>query len=118
MKLIFSTLIVASLLLTSCKAYKNVLEPEFRDVQNIEIIDLGLTQSKAGADIVYYNPNKFNATLSSAKGDVYVDDKYMGRFELADKVYVKKKKEFVVPVILKLDNISILKHQKEILFYN
>ncbi|HPG10109.1 MAG TPA: LEA type 2 family protein [Chitinophagaceae bacterium] len=115
MKLIFSTLIVASLLLTSCKAYKNVLEPEFRDVQNIEIIDLGLTQSKAGADIVYYNPNKFNATLSSAKGDVYVDDKYMGRFELADKVYVKKKKEFVVPVILKLDNISILKHQKEIL---
>lgn len=115
MKLIFSTLAIVSFLLTSCKTYDNVLDPEFRDVQNVEIIELGLTQSKAGADIIYYNPNKFNATLASAKGDVYVDDKYMGRFELADKVSVKKRKEFVVPVILKLDNISVLKHQQEIL---
>lgn len=115
MKFIFSTLIMAALFLSSCKAYKDVQEPEFRDIQNVEIIDIGLTQSKAGADIIYYNPNKFNVTLSSAKGDVYVDDKYIGRFELADKVAVKKRAEFIIPVVLKLDNISVLKHQQEIL---
>lgn len=106
---------MAALFLSSCKAYKDVQEPEFRDIQNVEIIDIGLTQSKAGADIIYYNPNKFNVTLSSAKGDVYVDDKYIGRFELADKVAVKKRAEFIIPVVLKLDNISVLKHQQEIL---
>ncbi|HMU46553.1 MAG TPA: LEA type 2 family protein [Chitinophagaceae bacterium] len=114
MKLIFSTLISTALLVVSCNAYKNVQEPEFRDIQNVEVIDIGLTQSKAGADIIYYNPNKFNVTLASARGDVYVDDKYIGRFELADKVSVKKKAEFMVPVILKLDNISLIKHQQEI----
>lgn len=114
MKLIFSTLISTALFLTSCSAYKNVQEPELRDIQNVEVIDIGLTQSKAGADIIYFNPNKFNVTLASARGDVYVDDKYIGRFELADKVSVKKKAEFVVPVILKLDNISLIKHQQEI----
>jgi len=114
MKSLISTLSVAVLLLSSCKAYKDVQEPEFRDVQNIRLIDVGLLQSKAGADLVYYNPNSFNVTLSSARGDLYIDDKYVGRFELADKVSVKKRREFTIPAILKLDNISAIKNQNDI----
>jgi LEA14-like dessication related protein len=114
MKSLISTLSVAVLLLSSCKAYKDVQEPEFRDVQNIRLIDIGLLQSKAGADLVYYNPNSFNVTLSSARGDLYIDDKYVGRFELEDKVSVKKRREFTIPAILKLDNISAIKNQNDI----
>jgi LEA14-like dessication related protein len=114
MKSFISTLSVAVLLLSSCKAYKDVQEPEFRDVQNIRLIDIGLLQSKAGADLVYYNPNSFNVTLSSARGDLYIDDKYVGRFELEDKVSVKKRREFTIPAILKLDNISAIKNQNDI----
>lgn len=114
MKSFISTLSVAVLLLSSCKAYKEVQEPEFRDVQNIRLIDIGLLQSKAGADLVYYNPNSFNVTLSSARGNLYIDDKYVGRFELADKVSVKKRREFTIPAILKLDNISAIKNQNDI----
>ncbi len=114
MKSLISTLTVAVLLLTSCKAYKDVQEPEFRDVQNIRLVDVGLLQSKAGADLVYYNPNNFNVTLSSARGDVYIDDKYVGRFELENKVAVKKRREFTIPAILKLDNISAIKNQSDI----
>jgi len=115
MKSIIFTLLSAVILLGSCRAYKDVQEPEYRDIQNVQLIDIGLMQSKAGADIIYYNPNKFNVTLSSARGDVYVDDKYIGRFELADKVAVKKRSEFVIPVVLKLDNLSVIKHQAEII---
>lgn len=114
MKSLISTLSVAMLLLASCKAYKDVQEPEFRDVQNIRLVDIGLLQSKAGADLIYYNPNNFNVTLSSARGDLYIDDKYVGRFELADKVSVKKRREFTIPAILKLDNISAIKNQNDI----
>ncbi len=114
MKSFIPTLSIAVLLLSSCKAYKDVQEPEFRDVQNIRLIDVGLLQSKAGADLVYYNPNNFNVTLSSARGDLYIDDKYVGRFELADKVSVKKRREFTIPAILKLDNISAIKNQNDI----
>ena len=114
MKYLISTLSITAILFTSCKAYKDVQEPEFRDVQNIRLVDVGLLQSKAGVDLVYYNPNNFNVTLSSARGDVYVDDKYIGRIELAEKVSVKKRKEFIIPAILKLDNISAIKNQGDI----
>lgn len=108
MKTLISTLLISTLFLVSCKTYKDLQEPEFRDVQNIRLIDVGLLQSKAGADLVYYNPNGFNVTLSSARGDLYLDGKYMGRFELEDKVSIKKRSEFIIPAILKLDNISAI----------
>lgn len=111
MKTIISTLLLSSLFLVSCKTYKDVQEPEFRDIQNIKMIDIGLLQSKAGAEIIYYNPNNFNVVLSSARGDVYIDNQYIGRFEIEDQVSVKKRAEFIIPSILKLDNISAIKQR-------
>ena len=91
MKTIISTLLLSSFVLVSCKTYKNVQEPEFRDIQNVRMIDIGLLKSKAGAELIYYNPNNFNVVLSSARGDVYIDNQYIGRFELEDQVSIKKK---------------------------
>ena len=108
MKTLISTLIISAFVFASCKTYKDLQEPEFRDVQNVRLMDVGLLQSKAGADLIYYNPNGFNVTLSSARGDLYVDGKYLGRFELEDKVSIKKRSEFIIPAILKLDNIGAL----------
>ena len=102
------------ILFTSCKTYKDVQEPEFRDVQNVRLIDVGILQTKAGADLVYYNPNNYGVTISSVRGDVYLDNKFVGRFELADKVIVKRRCEFIIPAILKLDNISTIKNQNDI----
>lgn len=111
MKIIISILLLSSLFLVSCKTYKDVQEPEFRDIQNVKMIDIGLLQSKAGAEIIYYNPNNFNVVLSSARGDVYIDNQYIGRFEIEDQVSVKKRAEFIIPSILKLDNISAIKQR-------
>jgi LEA14-like dessication related protein len=108
MKALISTLLIGVIALASCKAYENVQEPEFRTVQNIRLVDVGLLQSKAGADLIYYNPNNFNVTLSSARGDLYLDGKYFGRFELEDNVSIRKRSEFSVPIILKLDNIGAI----------
>jgi len=115
MRFLFSILITTVFFFASCNAYKNLKDPEFRDVKQIELMEVGLTQTKAGAELVFYNPNKFNVTLTSATGDVYVEDKFIGWFELTGKVYVKKKKEFVIPIVVKLDNYSILMNRQEIL---
>jgi LEA14-like dessication related protein len=114
MKLFISTLSIAVILLASCRAYKDVQEPEFRDIQNLRLIDVGLFQTKAGADFVYYNPNNFNITVSSARGDLFVNDKYLGRLELDKSVAVKKRNEFRMPVILKMDNVSAILNQSDI----
>jgi LEA14-like dessication related protein len=113
MKRIIFTLLTAVVVLASCKS-GNVKEPEFRDVSNIRLVDLGILQSTAGIDLIYYNPNNFGVQLSDARGDVYVDNAYLGRFSLGDKVDVGRKSEFTVPALIKLDMIGAVKNQREI----
>ena len=115
MKFLTSTLLLAFLaLLASCGSMKDVSQPEFRDISNVKVVDVGLLQTTAGADLVYYNPNDFGIQLADARGDVYVDNSYLGRFELDQKVQVKKRSEFILPVLFKLDNIGAIKNQKDI----
>jgi LEA14-like dessication related protein len=114
MKKIIFTLAIGLVLLSSCGT-SNVKEPEFRDIRDVRIIELGVLQSTAGVDLIYYNPNNFGVQLSEARGDVYVDNAYLGRFELDNKVQVGKRSEFTVPALIKLDMIGAIKNQREIL---
>jgi LEA14-like dessication related protein len=77
-------------------------------------MEVGLLQTTAGLDFVYYNPNNFGVQLSNASGDVYIDDMFFGRFGIQDKVTVPKHEEFVIPAFIKMDNISAIKNHREI----
>jgi LEA14-like dessication related protein len=117
MKSIISTLsvlFIGLVFITSCKS-ENVKDPEFRDISNVRLVELGILQSTAGVDLIYYNPNNFGVQLSEARGDVYVDNAYLGRFGLEEKVQVGKRSEFVVPALIKLDMIGAVKNQRELL---
>lgn len=110
-----ATLLVASVLIFSaCSSVKNVSQPEFRDIGDVTLIETGLLKTTVGANMIYYNPNNFGIKLSSARGDVYLDNMYFGTFDLAEQVQVKKHAEFVLPVMLKIDNISALKNNVDI----
>lgn len=113
MKRLILILAPALVLLGSCKS-DNIREPEYREIQNVRIMDVGLLQTTAGLDLVYYNPNDFGVTLSQARGDVYIDNMYFGRFGISDKVSVSKRQEFIIPAVLKMDNISAVKNHREI----
>jgi len=114
MKNTIFTLLIAAMVLVSCGT-ANVQEPESRDIREVRLIELGLLQSTAGVDLVYYNPNRFGVQLTEARGDVYVDNIYLGRFGLDEKVQVAKRSEFVIPAVIKLDMIGALKNQRDIL---
>jgi LEA14-like dessication related protein len=112
---IFSTLLFASIVVFSaCNSAKDVQEPEFRDIIDVRLIETGLLKTTAGANVIYYNPNNFGIQLSSARGDVYIDNAYLGTFQLEQEVAVKKRSEVALPVILKIDNISAIKNQSDI----
>jgi LEA14-like dessication related protein len=114
MKTLISTLVLSIVLFTACGT-ANIKEPEYRDIREIKLIEMGLLQSTAGIDMVYYNPNNFAVLLAEARGDVYVDNAYLGRFSLDDKVQVRKRSEFIVPAIIKLDMIGAIKNHQDIL---
>lgn len=113
MKTIISTLLISSIFFVSCST-SNVKEPEYRDVRNIHLAELGILQSTAGIDLVFYNPNSFGVQLSEAYGDVYIDNSYVGKFTLDENVQVRKRSEFIVPALLKVDMIGVLKNQKDL----
>src|SRR5215207_5515011 len=114
MKAIISQLVLALLFFTSCQNTKNFQEPEYRDLRNVKLIKVGVLQTTAGVDLVYYNPNDFNINLTEARGDVYIDNNYFGRFDLGEDVHVKKRSEFTIPVVFKLDNLGAIKNQREL----
>ena len=100
--LLFSVLAIFS----SCNKYKNVQEPEYRDIRNIHLINLGPLQSTAGVDLIYYNPNNFGVQLAEARGDIYIDNNYFGQ---SNGVYTLRLKQNIVPdtfhiIINKLNN--------------
>ena len=113
MKAIISTLAIAAIALTSCST-TNVKEPEYRDINNIRLVDLGILQSTAGVDFVFYNPNNFGVTIADARGDIYIDNMYFGRFNLEHKVQVGKRTEFTIPALVKLDMIGSVKNHREL----
>lgn len=112
---IFTLLFLAGAvaLLSSCSTSK-VQQPEYRDIRQVRLVDLGLLTSTAGVDLVYYNPNSFNVQLTDARGDVYIDNVFFGRFDLAEKIDIRKRSEFVVPALIKIDMIGAVKNQQDI----
>ena len=102
------------LFLAACKS-SNIKEPEYRDIRDVKLINVGLLQTTAGMSFVYYNPNKFGVLLNDASGNVFIDDVLLGRFEVKDNVKVRRMSDFVVSAILKLDNLNTLANHKDIL---
>lgn len=112
---IFTTMLAGIVLFaTACNNAKDISQPEFRDFSDVRLLETGLLKTTAGANVIYYNPNNFSIQLSSARGDVYIDDSYLGTFELDQEVLVRKRSEFTLPVLLKIDNISAIKNQHDI----
>ncbi len=113
-KLLPILILVSGLVLASCST-SNVKDPEYRDISNIRLIELGILQSTAGVDFVFYNPNNFGVQLSEARGDIYIDNVYFGRFDLSDDVKVSKNSEFIIPAVVKLDMINAVKNGRDLL---
>ena len=113
MKTWIPTILISLVVLSSCGT-ANVKEPEYREIREVRLIELGLLQSTAGVDMIYYNPNNFGVQVTEARGDVYIDNAYLGRFGLGEKVQVSKRSEFIIPAILRLDMIGAIKNQREI----
>jgi LEA14-like dessication related protein len=114
MKFTLTLLSAFVFIFSACTGPRNVSAPEFRDMGDVRLIETGVLKTTVGANMIYYNPNNFGIKLSSARGDVYVDNSYFGSFVLNQEVQVKKNAEFVLPVAIKIDNIGAIKNHTDI----
>jgi len=115
MKTLIATLSIAAVTFLSSCGTSNVKEPVYREIREVRLIEAGLLQSTAGIDLVYYNPNNFGVQVEEARGDVYIDSIFFGRFGLGEIVQVNKNAEFTIPAIVKVDMIGIFKNRRDLL---
>lgn len=67
-------------------------------------------------DLVYYNPNGFGVNLKNVDCDVYVDNTYLGKFQLDTLMHIPRKAEFNLPSHVLVDMKALLKNSLNLLF--
>ncbi|MEO7531279.1 MAG: LEA type 2 family protein [Sediminibacterium sp.] len=108
--LLFGLIIV---LLASCSTPQGF---DYRDVKNVKIENMGFDKTVLAMDLVYYNPNGFGVDLKKVDCDVYVDNSYLGKFQLDTLMHIPRRSEFSLPSKIVVDMKSVLKNGLNLLF--
>jgi LEA14-like dessication related protein len=106
--------ILLILLFTACK----VKSFDYRDVKNVKVQQLGFDKTALSMDLVYYNPNSFGVNLKHVDCDVYIDNSYLGKFQLDTLMHIDRKSEFTLPSKIMVDMKSVFKNVFNVLFSN
>ncbi|HEV7779889.1 MAG TPA: LEA type 2 family protein [Chitinophagaceae bacterium] len=93
--------------LASCATFK---DPEYRSIENLRVSKLGFSQSTLSFDIHYFNPNHSRLKLKKAKGDVWIENKYLGKFSMDTLILIPANGEFRMPVKLEVDMRKIMEN--------
>jgi len=75
----------------------------YEGVKNFKVISFGLKETIVGADVEFFNPNKFPVSMKDGSVDVYVNNNYFGKSILDSTLKVPGKSDFLLPVTLKVD---------------
>lgn len=89
---------------------------DYRDMKNLKIETLGFDQTALTMDLVYYNPNGFGVDLKKVDCDVYVDNVYLGKFQLDTLMHISRRAEFTLPSRILVDMKTVLKNSLNFLF--
>lgn len=97
----------------SCKKPQSF---DYRDLKNLKIENVGYEKTALSMDLVYYNPNGFGVDLKKVDCDVYVDNTYLGKFQLDTLMHIPRRAEFNLPSRILVDMKSLLKNSLNLLF--
>lgn len=113
MRLLTSVLLL--LMLAACSKPQGF---DYRDIRNFRIDKLGFDQSTISMDLVYYNPNNFGVQLRKVDCDVYLEDQYLGKYQLDTLMSIPRKAEFVLPSRMNVNMKNIFRNTFAVLFSN
>ena len=77
---------------------------------------MGFSQSVLSMDIVYFNPNGFGVDLKNVEADVFVENSYLGKFQLDTLMHISRKSEFVLPTKIQINLSEVIKNGVNLLF--
>ncbi|MDC3252940.1 LEA type 2 family protein [Crocinitomicaceae bacterium] len=87
-----STAFFLLVLLNSC-GFFSFVQPELRDGEEFRIGKINGKQIEFSIEAPIYNPNAYGLKVKPSLLDVYVEDEYIGKVRLNEKIKLKRKKE-------------------------
>ena len=97
--------LAAAVVFTSCR---EIVAPEYVDVENVEINAGSLTNTTLSANVRLYNPNKSNLTFKSGSLDIYVDNRLLGHTELDTTIHIARLDTFHIPVLVHVNFSNVI----------
>jgi len=91
---------------------------DYRDVKNIKIDKLGFDKTTLSMDLVYFNPNNFGVDLKRVDCDVYLNQNYLGKYQLDTLMHINKRSEFTLPSRMSVDMRDIFKNALNVILGN
>jgi len=101
------------IVLVACKKPKAF---DYRNVKNVKIEKLGFEKSTLSMELVYFNPNGFGVDLRKVDADIYIDNHYLGKYQLDTLMHIQRKAEFILPSRIQVDMRGIFKNALSVLF--
>ncbi len=89
---------------------------EYRDIQNFSIDSLGFDRSTISMNLIYFNPNNFGVDLKHVDCDIYINNNYLGKYNLDTSMHIAKRSEFSLPSKMQVDMRNVFKNSLNVLF--
>jgi LEA14-like dessication related protein len=108
--------LLSPLLLMALIACKKPQGFDYRDIRNFKVSDWGFDKSTVSMDLVYFNPNKYGVSLKHVDCDVYLDNRFVGKFILDTTMNIPREAEFTLPARMQVDMKNVFKNTLNVLF--
>lgn len=109
-------ILVLSLVLASMAACQKPQGFDYRDIRNVKVETVGFNQTVLSMDLIYFNPNGFGVDLKKVDCDVYINNSYLGKYQLDTLMHIPRRAEFDLPSKIVVDMQSVLKNGMSLLF--
>jgi LEA14-like dessication related protein len=96
-----------SFLFMACVSPKSF---EYRAVKHIKLDQLGFDHTNLTMELEYYNPNSFGLDLKKLDADVYIDNRFLGKFKLDTTMHIPKNGNFSLPSKIAIDMKALYKN--------
>ena len=97
---------VLLLILNACKHPESF---EYREIKDLQVKHIGLTQTKVAFNVLFYNPNNFNINLKKIDCAVFFNQKYLVDYKLDTMMHIASKTTFAIPATLNFDLLDVMK---------
>lgn len=99
-------------LMAGCSSPKPL---QYQDISSVQLQKFDIEHAAIVANLRFYNPNGYGLSLKNGNLDAYINDKYLGKASVDERIAVPPNNSFILPVTINIDMLRVLKDAFDLL---